>query len=79
MNKIYLLFGFCAILYGAYFYGINITKAKCQARIATENLQTFQYFQQQNNTIKRNNHEIVYKTGVGDIRRILRDKYTIAE
>ena len=46
---------------------------------ATENLQTFQDIQQKNTITKRNNHEIVYKTGVGDIRRILRDKYTIAE
>ena len=79
MNKLYLIIGIGAVVYGAYFYGVNIAKAKCKMQVATENLQTFQDIQQKNTITKRQNHEIVYKTGVGDIRRILRDKYTIAE
>ena len=79
MNKIYLLFGLGTVICGAYFYGANVADAKCRATIAQENLKQIQNVQQQNMINKRNTHEIVYKTGVGDIRRILHDKYSIAE
>ena len=79
MNKIYLLFGMGAIVCGVYFCGAWVGDAKCRANIAQENLKQIQIIQKQNVITKRNNHEIVYKTGVGDIRRILRDKYTIAQ
>lgn len=67
------------MIFGAYFYGVNITNAKCDMKHMQNNLiqneqQQKQFFQHQ-----RIIHENVYKTGVGDIRRILRDEYTIAE
>lgn len=75
MNRLYFMIVICAIVFGAYFYGVNITDAKCQLRHVNENVQN-QTEQIQN---QRGIHDMVYKTGVGDIRRILRDKYTIAE
>lgn len=79
MNKIYLLFGFGIVICGAYFYGANVADAKCRAKIAQENLEQIQHVRKQNIINKRTTHEIVYKTGMGDIRRILHDKYSIAE
>ena len=79
MNKIYLFIAICVIVCGAYFYGANVADAKCRARVANTNLQILQTMQNQIIKNKKENHEIVYKTGVGDVRRILRDKYTIGE
>ena len=53
-----------------------ITAKKNVVQQNTENIHN-QY--NQNNNNKRVIHEKVYKTGAGDIRGILRDKYTIAE
>ena len=79
MNKIYLLFVIGAIIYGAYFYGTNVADAKCRAQIAQQNLMALQNSHIQFTKTKKENHEIVYKTSLSDIRHILRDKYTIAE
>ena len=79
MNKLYLLLAVCAVVGGAYICGANIADAKCRARFDRQNLQAMQNLQNQIIQNKRKNHEIVYKTGVADIRRILRDKYSIAE
>ena len=79
MNKIYFLCAICAIVCGAYFYGANVADAKCRAQIATMKLQSFQNIQNQIIKIKRENHEIVCKTSLSDIRRFLYDKYTISE
>ena len=75
MNKLYLLMAVCALVIGAFFYGSNLADSKCQMRHITESAHN------QTQIIKKQRiiHENVYKTGVGDIRRILRDKYTIAE
>lgn len=75
MNKIYFVMIASAIILGAYFYGVNITNVKCRERQANNNISEIQHIE--NN--KRIIHDTVYKTGVRDIRRILRDKYTIAE
>ena len=64
-----------ALILGAYFYGVNITNAKCREKQSQNNLVEIQNIEQN----KRIIHDTVYKTGMGDIRRILRDKYTIAE
>ena len=75
MIKLYLIGLVCAIICGAYFYGQSVGNSKCK----------IQNFQNQINLIKQDNqqqrviNDKVYKTGVGDIRRILHDKYTIAE
>lgn len=75
MNKIYFVMIASTIILGAYFYGVNITNVKCRERQANNNISEIQHIE--NN--KRIIHDTVYKTGVRDIRRILRDKYTIAE
>ena len=75
MTKVYLMIFVGAFVMGAYFYGVNITKAKCREKNVTNNLTEIQYLEQNQRKI----HDTVYKTGLGDIRRILRDKYTIAE
>lgn len=75
MNKIYFIILTSVLIIGAYFYGVNITNIKCRERRVTDNLSEIQIIEQN----KKEIHETVYKTGVADIRRILRDKYTIAE
>ena len=79
MNKLYLFFGICAAVCGAYFYGANVADAKCRARVANQNLQNIQNLQNQISKTKRITHDTVYKMGAGDVRRVLRDKYTIGE
>lgn len=64
-----------ALVLGAYFYGANIMDAKCREQIAQNNLNAVQ--QTEHN--KKEFHDKVIKTGMYDIRRILRDKYTIKE
>lgn len=75
MSKIYLIIAICVMVVGAYFYGVNIADAKCEMRNAQQNLQ----ISEQNIKNTRIVNDKVYKTGVGDIRRILFDKYTISE
>jgi hypothetical protein len=60
---------------GAYFYGRNIENAKCKSQYLQNNL----IFNQQHQEKQKVIHDKVYKTGVADIRRILHDKYTIAD
>jgi len=79
MNKLYLCFGICATVCGAYLCGNWVADAKCHAQVERQNLQNLQNYQNQISKNKRINHDTVYKMGVGDIRRILRDKYTIGE
>ena len=63
----------CATIVGAYFYGKSVGVSQCEK----------QHFQNQINITEQQKinerviNETVYKTGVRDIRRILRDKYTI--
>ena len=75
MTKLYLIIAICVTVVGAYFFGINIGNAKCQLKLSRQIQQT----QTQDIRNKRVINDKVYKTGVSDIRRILFDKYTIAE
>ena len=75
MNKIYFIVLISAFVFGAYFYGLNITNAKCREKQSQNNLIEIQQIERNKRIIR----DTVYKTGVRDIRRILRDKYTIAE
>lgn len=79
MNKLYLLALITALVFGAYIYGTNVADARCKMRVAQENLKAIENNNIQNIKNKRIINESVYKTGAGDLRRILRDKYTIAE
>ena len=75
MMKIYAVIAMGAVCAVFYFYGVNVGNSKCK----------IQNFQEQINATEKNNqkqrilNDTVYKTGVRDIRNILRDKYTIAE
>ena len=75
MIKTYLIILICAIIFGVYFYGKSIGISKCE----NQNLQNQIITTEQNKKDERIINDTVYKTGLGDIRRILRDKYTIAE
>lgn len=75
MNRIYLMIAVCAMMVGAYFYGDQHGNNKCQMQNLKNRIETNEQIQQN----KRHINDKVYKTGVRDIRRILRDKYTISE
>lgn len=75
MKNIYLMMAIGALIMGAYFYGANIADAKCQMRQISQDKQNQTQIIQNQRII----HDKVYKMGNVDIRRVLRDKYTIAE
>jgi hypothetical protein len=75
MTRIYLIILVCTIITGAYFYGKSVGVSKCEKQYFQNQIKTTE----QQKTNERIINATVYKTGVGDIRRILRDKYTIAE
>lgn len=77
--KIYLLLSVCVLVLGAYFYGAHVADAKCNIKNLQNNLNENIQNQKQFIDNQRIIHETVYKTGVADVRRILRDKYTIAD
>ena len=71
---------YCAALVGAviflsYFVGGYVANIKCNARIARTNSEQIII----NTKIEEETNDAVFHTSVGDIRRILHEKYTIAE
>lgn len=79
MNKLYLLAIIFVVVFMAYFYGANTADAKCRLRAAQASFNAVQTYQNQIVKTKRITHDTTYKMGVDDIRRVLRDKYTIGE
>lgn len=75
MAKVYIILLIGALVFGAFFYGKNVGVSKCEI----QNLQNQINTTEQNQINERNINDTVFKTGVADIRRILRDKYSIAE
>ena len=73
--KNYLILAVVAIIAGAYFFGARIGRAKCA--VANARTQTNEIINITD--IQRNTDEKVFNTGVRDIRRVLCEKYTIAE
>ena len=70
MPKVYLIVCVGIIICGAFFYGKNVEQEKCRVRY----LQSQQQNQEQI-IVKRNKiHETYDKTGMDNIRNILRDK-----
>jgi len=73
--KVYLIIAVGCIIFGAYEFGLQIAHKKCEVNAAqnqtNEIVKTI--------SIQRISDEKVYHTGVDDIRRILRTKYSIAE
>lgn len=75
MNKLYFLLFFIVVVWGAYLVGGRVASEKCRGAVADG------IVAQQTELIKIQevvNAEAVSR-GVGDIRRVLREKYTIAE
>lgn len=73
--KNYLILAVVVIIAGAYFFGVRIGRAKCA--VANARAQTNEIINITD--IQRNTDEKVFNTGVRDIRRVLCEKYTIAE
>lgn len=73
--KQYLIVAVVIIVAGAYFFGLRIGRMRC----AIDSM----YAQSNEITnimdIKRDTDEKVFNTGMRDIRRVLHEKYTIAE
>ena len=75
MIRIYCAALLCAAIFLSYFIGGHVANIKCRERIANANVEQVII----NTHIIRKTNDTVMHTGVGDIRRILREKYTIAE
>lgn len=75
MIKLYVVIAFGAVCAVFYFYGQSVGNSKCKIQNFQEQIKETE----NNNKQQRIINDTVYKTGVGDIRSILHDKYTIAE
>lgn len=75
MIKTYLIIAICGLIFAAYTLGASHSTAKCNQRAAQQTINTITT--QQIKTEKINAE--IYHTGMRDIRRILHEKYTIAE
>lgn len=75
MNKIYFLLFFIVVLCGAYLVGGRVEHERCKA-VAADNLVANQV--QIIKLQEEINEEVVSRRG-DDIRRVLREKYTIVE
>ena len=75
MKYTYYMALFCGAIFFAYTIGLHIGNIKCREKMANaigENMIT------NTNIMEKTNEEVLH-TATGDIRRILRQKYTIAE
>ena len=75
MNKIYFLLFFMFVLFGAYIAGGRVATEKCRGMmvgdIAAKQMEIIK--------IQEDINAEAVSRGLGDIRRVLREKYTIAE
>lgn len=75
MTKIYLYGAIIAVLMGIYLIGHHVGRTKCTQEIITKTIE-----HNQTQTIKKEKiNAETYRTGMRDIRDILRTKYTIAD
>lgn len=75
MIRFYCAALLCAAIFLSYFVGGHIANIKCRERVANANVAQII---SDTKTIGDIN-DTVFRTGVGDIRRILHQKYTIGE
>ena len=75
MKYIYVPLGVAAVVCGAFWAGGRIAREKCRANVAATDVATQQ---QIINKLGKINAE-TYDTATADIRRVLREKYSIAE
>ncbi len=75
MRYLYMLSFVVVCLIGAYVAGTRVGMARCRANTATQSINAYvQTMKQMEKINEKTNH-----TAVRDIRRVLREKYTIAE
>ena len=75
MHKLYFLLFLLAVVCGAYFAGGQVGRQHCNARMGTDVITQ----QSQIMKIQGDINAEAYNLNTGDIRRRLREKYTIAE
>jgi len=75
MSRIYFIGAIGAMVFGAFYAGTQIARAKCRADMA--DAQTNELITQLDK--KRKIDDKVFHTAVRDIRHILREKYTISD
>ena len=75
MIRVYFAALICAVIFLSCIIGGHVASVKCDARIAKMNVERIDI----NTKVIGETNDAVLHTGVGDIRRILHEKYTIAE
>ena len=75
MHKLYFLLFLLAVVCGAYFAGGQVGRQHCNARMGADIITQ----QSQIMKIQGDINAEAYNLNTGDIRRRLREKYTIAE
>lgn len=75
MIRFYVAALFSAAIFLSYFVGVHVANIRCRERISNANVEQIMMHAE----ITENTNDTVLHTGVGDIRRILYEKYTIAE
>lgn len=75
MYKLYVLLFVCAVVCGAYFAGGRAAKERCMAGYGADTVVQ----QAQIIKIQGDINAEAYNRNTGDIRRVLRERYTIAE
>ncbi len=75
MIRVYIAAIFIAALGIVYAFGVRIGREQCRADTANHGIETNNEIITEIGTI----NDTVIKTGTGDIRRILCDRYTIAD
>lgn len=75
MTKIYLYSALAGLFLTVFLFGHSIGVAKCQQEFTTQSVA----LSQEQNVKKEAINAEIYRTGVRDIRRVLREKYTIAD
>lgn len=75
MMRLYFAVAIAAAIFFAFITGVYMGRVKCSARVANANAEQIII----NTQIQRTANETVMHTGGDVVRRILREKYTIAE
>lgn len=75
MIRVYFAALIGAAIFFAYITGVHIGDIRCDSRIANANANRIVF----DTKIMGKTNETVMHTGLSDIRRVLRQKYTIAE
>ena len=75
MTRIYYAALICVAFFCCFATGVAVGRARCNARVAVNSYEHIVQNVKQSGDI----NETVLHTNLGDIRRILREKYTIAE